>query len=41
MGDVTHTQADNTRLRNLFPDVVPVTLEDGLRATVDWFRTLY
>jgi UDP-glucose 4-epimerase len=41
VGDVMHTQADNTRLRNLFPDVVPVSLEDGLRATVDWFRTLY
>ena len=40
VGDVPHTQADNTRLRALFPDVVPVVLEDGLRATVDWFRTL-
>jgi UDP-glucose 4-epimerase len=37
-GDVPHSQADSTRLRHLFPDVDPVPLEDGLRATVDWFR---
>ena len=39
VGDVRHTQADQTRLRSLFPDLEPVGLEDGLRATVDWFRT--
>jgi UDP-glucose 4-epimerase len=39
-GDVRHSQADDGRLRGLFPDVVPVALEEGLRATVDWFRTL-
>jgi UDP-glucose 4-epimerase len=38
-GDVPHSQADASRLRSLFPDVVPVGLEDGLRATVDWFRS--
>jgi UDP-glucose 4-epimerase len=38
-GDVRHSQADNSRLRELFPDVVPVPLEDGLRATVDWMRS--
>jgi UDP-glucose 4-epimerase len=38
-GDVPHSQADQTRLRSLFPDVEPVRLELGLRATVDWFRT--
>lgn len=37
-GDMRDTQADDTRLRSLFPDVVPVALEDGLRATVAWFR---
>jgi UDP-glucose 4-epimerase len=36
--DVAHSQADDTRLRGLFPDVVPVDLETGLRRTVDWFR---
>jgi UDP-glucose 4-epimerase len=38
-GDVRDSQADQTRLRALFPDVVPVPLEDGLRATVDWFES--
>ena len=37
-GDVRHSQADQTRLRRLFPDVEPTPLSDGLRATVDWFR---
>ncbi len=27
-----------TRLRELFPDVVPADLRDSLRATLDWFR---
>jgi UDP-glucose 4-epimerase len=39
-GDVPHSQASNDRLQTLFPDVKPVALEDGLRATIDWFRTL-
>jgi UDP-glucose 4-epimerase len=38
-GDVRHTRADTTRLRELFPDVAPTDLSDGLLATVDWFRT--
>ena len=33
-----HSQADSTRLRALFPDVVPVPLEEGLAATVAWMR---
>jgi UDP-glucose 4-epimerase len=37
-GDVRHSQADSTRLQELFPDVVPTALPDALRATVDWFR---
>ena len=37
-GDVPHSQADNTLLRSLFPGVEPVSLDDGLRATVDWMR---
>jgi UDP-glucose 4-epimerase len=37
-GDVRDSQADTTRLRSLFPDVQPVGLVDGLRATLDWFR---
>jgi UDP-glucose 4-epimerase len=38
-GDVRDTQADQSRLRALFPDVEPVDLETGLRATIDWFRS--
>ncbi|WP_354638988.1 NAD-dependent epimerase/dehydratase family protein [Kitasatospora camelliae] len=39
-GDVRDSQADNARLRELFPDVVPVGLREGLERTADWFRTL-
>jgi UDP-glucose 4-epimerase len=38
-GDVRDSQADTTRLRALFPDARPVALTDGLRATIEWFRT--
>jgi UDP-glucose 4-epimerase len=38
-GDVRDSQADQTRLRSLFPAVEPVDLDEGLRRTVDWFRT--
>ncbi len=37
-GDVQDSQADQAALRRLFTDVTPVTLADGLAATVDWFR---
>ena len=40
VGDVAHSQADTTRLRALFADVVPVPLDDGLAATVEWMRSL-
>ena len=35
-GDVRDSQADRTRLEKLFPDVAPVPLADGLRATAAW-----
>ncbi len=38
-GDVPHSQADTTRLRELFPDVQAVAFSEGLRATVDWMKT--
>ncbi|MEQ1787461.1 MAG: NAD-dependent epimerase/dehydratase family protein [Acidimicrobiales bacterium] len=38
-GDVRDSQADQTNLRALFPAISPVDLDDGLRRTVDWFRT--
>ena len=37
-GDVHDSQADQTRLSTMFPEVRPTSLEDGLRATVAWFR---
>ncbi|MGW6914226.1 NAD-dependent epimerase/dehydratase family protein [Kitasatospora sp. NPDC054939] len=39
-GDVRDSQADNSRLRELFPDVVPVPLRLGLEQTAEWFGTL-
>lgn len=39
-GDVRDSQADQTRLRGLFPHIEPMDFEDGLRRTVDWFRGL-
>ncbi len=37
-GDVRDSQADQTRLGRLFPDVRPTPLEEGLLATVAWFQ---
>lgn len=37
-GDVQHSQADNTVLRSLFPDVDPVPLDQGLADTLAWFK---
>ena len=39
-GDVPHSQADDRRIRALFPDIEPVPLAIGLKATVDWMRTV-
>lgn len=38
VGDVPHSQADGTRLAQLFPTVQPVDLTTGLRSTIDWMR---
>jgi UDP-glucose 4-epimerase len=38
-GDVPHSQSDSSSLQALFPGVEPVPLVDGIRATVDWFRS--
>jgi UDP-glucose 4-epimerase len=40
-GDVAHSQADQARLRALFPSAEPVPLDEGLRLTVDWARTAF
>jgi UDP-glucose 4-epimerase len=37
-GDVRHSHADTERLRRLFPEIVPVRLQDGLKRTVAWSR---
>jgi UDP-glucose 4-epimerase len=37
-GDVRDSQADQTKLKGLFPAIQPVTLEEGLRSTVEWFQ---
>jgi UDP-glucose 4-epimerase len=37
-GDVRDSQADQTALRTLFPDIEPVGLAEGLAATVAWFQ---
>lgn len=39
-GDVRDSQADQTRLRALVPEVQPVPFEEGMRRTVAWFRSL-
>lgn len=39
VGDVPHSQADNSLLRSLFSDVAPVDLSTGLKLTIDWFRS--
>ena len=39
-GDVAHSQADSTLLRELFPDIEPVALAGAVQTTVDWFRSL-
>lgn len=36
-GDVRDSQADNTRLRALFPGMNPVELREGIERTVAWF----
>lgn len=38
MGDVRNSRADGVRVRALFENVCPTSLEDGLGRTVQWFR---
>ncbi|MET8730101.1 hypothetical protein ABZV81_23410 [Streptomyces parvus] len=39
-GDVHHSQADSTRVQTLFPVVTPVPIQEGIAATVHWFRAV-
>jgi len=36
-GDVKHSQADNSALMELVPEVLPTPFDEGLRATIEWF----
>lgn len=38
VGDVKASQADAVLVGELFPEVTPVELADGLAATLDWYR---
>lgn len=38
-GDVRDSQADGSRLRELFPEAAPVDLDEALAATLDWYRS--
>lgn len=38
VGDVPHSQADDSTVRSLFPSVQPVDLTAGLATTVEWMR---
>lgn len=40
VGDVRHSQADNSLLRSLLPALEPVDLRTGLSATVEWMRSI-
>lgn len=37
-GDVKHSQAANSALVGLFPEIEPVGIKDGLRKTLSWFK---
>lgn len=39
-GDVPHSQADQIKLRSLFPKLEPTDLDTGLAQTVEWHRSL-
>jgi UDP-glucose 4-epimerase len=39
VGDVRHSQADNSLLAGLFPETIPVSLDEGLRQTTAWLRS--
>jgi UDP-glucose 4-epimerase len=38
-GDVQHSQADQRKLVELFPNVKPVSFEAGLTRTLEWFQS--
>lgn len=40
VGDVKASQADNSRVKELFPEVQPVALKEGLARTIAWFKEM-
>jgi UDP-glucose 4-epimerase len=38
VGDVRASQSDGVRIRELFPELEPVALDEGLSQTLAWFR---
>jgi UDP-glucose 4-epimerase len=40
-GDMRDSQADSTLLRSLFPDIEPVSLDDGLAETIAWMQATF
>lgn len=41
VGDVPHSQADDSHVRTLFPTIEPTPFETGLKATIDWMRGIH
>lgn len=39
VGDVRASQSDGVRIRELFPELKPVPLEEGLAQTISWFQS--
>lgn len=39
VGDVRASQSDGRRVREFFPSVVPVSLDEGLAKTIEWFQS--
>ncbi|KRE66653.1 NAD-dependent epimerase/dehydratase family protein [Arthrobacter sp. Soil761] len=40
VGDVRASQSDGLRVKELFPSIVPVDLDEGLSQTIKWFQSL-
>lgn len=38
IGDVRASQSDGLRVKELFPAIVPIDLDEGLAGTIQWFR---
>ncbi|BDZ39228.1 NAD-dependent epimerase/dehydratase family protein [Microbacterium suwonense] len=38
VGDVRASQSDGVRIHELFPEITPISLQEGLAETIDWFR---